>query len=239
MVSSGRLETTSLPETPSHSENSDQVAETSVSTYRSMSEPRLSKFAGILGEPIVDIGALRELSWSGIPPSIRPTCWRLLLGYSPPNRERRDTVLDRKRREYRDLIPEYYDSALNGVHRSTEEEMALRQVSVDVPRTAPGVPFFHQERIQKCLERILYIWGLRHPASGYVQGINDLATPFLAVFIGERLGKQAGTDMDTWDLEKIDNEEVSKLYIEIVKSFQYYTLYVIKNFSFSYIFLVS
>lgn len=25
----------------------------------------------------------------------------------------------------------------------------------------------------------------RHPASGYVQGINDLLTPFLAIFFGE------------------------------------------------------
>ncbi len=46
---------------------------------------------------------------------------------------------------------------------------ALRQVVVDVPRTAPGVAFVHEPVIQKCLERLLYIWGVRHPASGYVQ----------------------------------------------------------------------
>lgn len=28
----------------------------------------------------------------------------------------------------------------------------------------------------------------RHPASGYVQGINDLVTPFMAVFMSEHLG---------------------------------------------------
>ena len=33
------------------------------------------------------------------------------------------------------------------------------------------------------VERILYIWAIRHPASGYVQGINDLVTPFLMVFL--------------------------------------------------------
>ncbi len=37
----------------------------------------------------------------------------------------------------------------------------LAQVAVDVPRTAPGVPFFHQPQVQKSLERILYIWGIR------------------------------------------------------------------------------
>jgi hypothetical protein len=35
------------------------------------------------------------------------------------------------------------------------------QVSVDVPRTAPNVPFFHEPVIQKSLERMLYIWGIR------------------------------------------------------------------------------
>lgn len=36
--------------------------------------------------------ALREIAWSGIPPALRPVCWRLLLGYLPPNRERRMQV---------------------------------------------------------------------------------------------------------------------------------------------------
>ena len=41
---------------------------------------------------VVDLEALRELTWSGIPVALRPTCWRLLLGYLPPNRERRAQV---------------------------------------------------------------------------------------------------------------------------------------------------
>jgi len=28
------------------------------------------------------------------------------------------------------------------------------------------------------------VWAIRHPASGYVQGINDLVTPFWQVFWG-------------------------------------------------------
>ena len=39
------------------------------------------------------------------------------------------------------------------------------------------------------LERILYVWAIRHPASGYVQGINDLATPFFQVFLSSYIGK--------------------------------------------------
>jgi hypothetical protein len=35
------------------------------------------------------------------------------------------------------------------------------QVIVDVPRTAPGVPFFARPQLQKSLERILFLWGIR------------------------------------------------------------------------------
>ncbi|EFN53456.1 hypothetical protein CHLNCDRAFT_25749, partial [Chlorella variabilis] len=154
---------------------------------RSMSSTRVTKFKRLLDEQVVDLEALREIAWSGIPPALRPVCWRLLLGYLPPNRERRMQILARKRREYRDLVPDYYEQAASGQDQSGEELGALRQVAVDVPRTAPGVAFFHQPQIQKSLERILYIWGIRHPASGYVQGINDLVTPFMYVFMGEHM----------------------------------------------------
>ena len=42
---------------------------------------------------------------------------------------------------------------------------------------------------QQIFERILYIWAIRHPASGYVQGINDLVTPFFVVFLSAYVGK--------------------------------------------------
>lgn len=34
----------------------------------------------------------------------------------------------------------------------------------------------------------MYIWAIRHPASGYVQGINDLVTPFFVVFLSAYVG---------------------------------------------------
>ena len=40
-------------------------------------------------------------------------------------------------------------------------------------------------RSLQMFERILFIWSIRHPASGYVQGINDLVTPFFVVFLTE------------------------------------------------------
>jgi hypothetical protein len=49
----------------------------------------------------------------------------------------------------------------------------------------PLMPIFQQIVVQELFERILFIWAIRHPASGYVQGINDLVTPFFVVFLSE------------------------------------------------------
>lgn len=52
-------------------------------------QPPSGHVGRLLALQVVDLEALRELAWSGIPAGLRPTCWRLLLGYLPPNRERR------------------------------------------------------------------------------------------------------------------------------------------------------
>ncbi len=44
----------------------------------------------------------------------------------------------------------------------------------------------------------------RHPASGYVQGINDLVTPFLAVFLSEHVPGS----IDGWDLSTVPPERM-------------------------------
>jgi hypothetical protein len=46
---------------------------------------------------------------------------------------------------------------------------------------------------------LLLLFHLRHPASGYVQGMNDLVTPFLAVFLSEQLQGP----LESWQPESI------------------------------------
>jgi len=65
-----------------------------------------------------------------------------------------------------------------------------------VPRTRPGAPLWSCITAQKSLERILYVWAIRHPASGYVQGINDLVTPFFEVFLSAYVGKSISLSCD-------------------------------------------
>lgn len=46
---------------------------------------------------------------------------------------------------------------------------------------------------------------IRHPASGYVQGINDLVTPFLVVFLSEYLDGS----VDSWSISDLSSDQIS------------------------------
>ncbi|XP_030280158.1 TBC1 domain family member 22B isoform X1 [Sparus aurata] len=141
---------------------------------------RLDKFKQLLASSNTDLEELRKHSWSGIPREVRPITWRLLSGYLPANEERRELVLRRKREEYFGFIEQYYHSRTDDHYKDT-----YRQIHIDIPRTNPLIPLFQQPVVQEVFERILFIWAIRHPASGYVQGINDLVTPFFVVFLSE------------------------------------------------------
>lgn len=140
----------------------------------------VSQFDKLLRAETIDIENLRKISWNGIPSHYRPEVWKMLVGYVPLKRERREETLKRKRAEYLDSLPLYF-STTQSVDRTTVEGEIRRQILVDLPRTCPNNPFFHQLRVRQSMERILYIWSIRHPASGYVQGMNDLLTPLLIV----------------------------------------------------------
>nr|XP_023029239.1 TBC1 domain family member 22B [Leptinotarsa decemlineata] len=142
-------------------------------------ESKLERFETLLqGSP--NLQELCKLSWSGIPVKVRGITWRLLSGYLPMNVERRSEMLERKRHDYWALVEKYYYTEHDETNRDIQH-----QINIDVPRMNPSVPLFQQKTVQDMFERILFIWSIRHPASGYVQGINDLVTPFYVVFLQE------------------------------------------------------
>ena len=96
--------------------------------------------------------------------------------------------LQRRRDEYKKGLKQLYDVSDGKVQiRSTHESEILEQILKDVPRTAPRLGLFSNERIRNSLEHILLLWATRNPASSYVQGqdINDkLPSPsFLCIFL--------------------------------------------------------
>lgn len=123
--------------------------------------------------------------------------WQVLLGYLPTSSERRVATLERKRKEYLDGVRQAFGLGADNVGQPGMasdsfgykgrsrglDEAVWHQISIDVPRTNPHLELYAYEATQRSLERILYLWAIRHPASGYVQGINDLVTPFWQVFL--------------------------------------------------------
>lgn len=136
---------------------------------------RLDKFNDVLQNTQIDLAQLQKLSWNGVPSALRSTVWPLLLGYLPTNSSRRATTLSKKRQEYATASHNAFDRPL--------DPKLWHQIVIDVPRTNPGNQLWQKDATQRSLERILYVWSIRHPASGYVQGINDLATPFYEVYL--------------------------------------------------------
>ena len=175
---------------------------------------RINKFKRILQASSISLSDLRDSCWSGIPQEVRAMSWQLLLGYLPSSSERRITTLERKRKEYLDAVHQAFDRGISynspagakttGANaRRGLDEALWHQISIDVPRTSPHLKLYGYEATQRSLERILYVWAIRHPASGYVQGINDLVTPFWQVFLGSYItDPDIGSGMDPGQLPK-------------------------------------
>ncbi|KAF7992092.1 hypothetical protein HCN44_001417 [Aphidius gifuensis] len=165
-------------------------------------ESKIDKFQSLLDASLLNLDELRQLSWSGVPAKLRSVTWRLLSEYLPASLERRQQVLERKRFDYLNLVKQYYN-----VERDESFQDTYRQIHIDIPRMSPLISLFQQNTVQLIFERILYIWAIRHPASGYVQGMNDLVTPFFLVFLQETIPVSSWQDIENYDVASLDQKQ--------------------------------
>jgi hypothetical protein len=180
-----------LPESKSSSDTPTE--EQNPPNNSSNSVKRSAFIERILSEETIDMDSLRAFSWNGCPLAYRSTVWKLLLNYYPLNNNRRAATLELRRSEYSSYVTNHYSVAEE--KKTENEDEILRQIRQDVPRTGGSIQFFKQEDIQLSLERVLYIFSIRHPASGYVQGINDLATTFYYVYLRDFCGEDQRVDI--------------------------------------------
>ena len=165
-------------------ESSEQVSDSTISERETKNQDESSsisrdhKLLNFMQSDNIDMDRLRSLAWSGLSPNVRSKAWKILCGYLPGSSSRRLEVMERKQAEYNQYVKQYFHTKDQDVHQDT-----YRQIHIDIPRMSPVVSLFHQRTVQEIFERILYVWAIRHPASGYVQGINDLVTPFFLVFL--------------------------------------------------------
>ena len=179
-----------------------KISQKNIRTFKKINE--------ICSQDFISIEELRNICWKGIPsedPLIRAECWKILLGLYPLKKELKKSIIQRKKDEYIDMCNVYSNALSNPEEVMNEEELKIyRQIQKDIPRTMPDSSLFQHEKIQFMLTRVLYIWSLRHPASGYVQGFNDLCIPFFIVYFLEKFPEK---NVDT--ILKLNENEFKKL----------------------------
>ena len=120
---------------------------------------------------------------------------------------------------------------------STYELDSFKQIIIDVKRTHPGEAF-SSKLAKDMLTRTLFVWAFKHPASGYVQGINDLSATFLYVFLPEELDRirreKEGRKSEDINLEHnsydIKLEELELLSEEQIMNIEADTFWCLENF---------
>jgi len=191
------------------------------------------RFDQTLAAETVDKKTLADLAWSGVPEGVsRCEVWQMLLSYRPLTRERRAEALQRKRSEYGDLRKNLYEQSLAvqslskglSMPESTSspdaEVSLLRQIRKDLPRTRlrsgtlyPAELLVEHPRIQALMERVLFVWAVRQPASGYVQGLNDVLLPFIVVCLSQRNGGDHASEerLNAEILQRVDEEQLAEV----------------------------
>lgn len=74
----------------------------------------------------------------------------------------------------------------------------LRQIEMDLPRTHPSLPVFHLDAVRNAMRRILYTFGMINPNNNYVQGMNEILTPIIVVFLTEWLPRNVDRSVSTF-----------------------------------------
>lgn len=111
----------------------------------------------------------------------------MLLGYLPASKAIQIETLLRKRTEYKGFVELYFTKDDITADLSERDIKNYKQILADIPRTMTEYKLFTEPIIREVLTRILFIWSIRHPASGYVQGLNDVCCPFLITYLSEYL----------------------------------------------------
>ncbi|OHT10469.1 TBC domain containing protein [Tritrichomonas foetus] len=143
-------------------------------------DKHIQKFTLLLSASVVDLDKVREISWVGIPNKYRARAWRLFLDYEPLGNEQAPSALRHKRKDYFDCMSRLFNDEQQALWTSSQKQ-TQHQISIDLPRTS--ITLLRNERVISLFQHVLFVWAVRHPASGYVQGMNDILQPFFFVFL--------------------------------------------------------
>lgn len=169
---------------------------------RELVKKNKKRLESLLYAPHCNIDILKLYSQKYVPHELRPMIWQLVFGYLPADRSKRETVLLSKQKQYTEM---------SNRAAETKDEELLNQIDMDVIRTLPEghEVLFGNAAVKAALSRVLLVWALHHPATGYFQGLNDLASPFFYCFLSSHSTLQVGTHQFFGDVgDDDDNAEM-------------------------------
>jgi len=173
-------------------------------------QDRIKLFEDAISEPKIKWTKILELSFEGIPDSLRSAYWKLLLGYLPAERDKWEEVTKKKRVMYKDWVTELIidphdkpkgeilqthvasDHPLSQANDSTwnvyfKDKEMMFEIEKDVKRTFPYLHFFNRDdssssQHYEAIKRLLFIYAKLNPGIAYVQGMNEILAPLYYVF---------------------------------------------------------
>ena len=112
------------------------------------------------------------MAWLGCPSEYRSETWRIILQCLPNDKERDEKYIEKRVNDY----------------KTSQERLGcekdVEQIDKDLNRISEDL-----DNVKTSMKRILSLWAAKHPASGYVQGIHDILTPFIRVYYKKENGK--------------------------------------------------
>jgi len=182
---------------------------------------------------VIDKRSVADVVWLGVPAGCRRTAaWQVLLGYRPVASQRQDSALRQKRQLYAEMraplygtsVEEHEPLQMSSTHSNSaasegcggDDLLSLEQIRRDLPRLAVCTAtedecrlrvqaVLEDARVVSMLERLLFVWAVRQPSPGYVQGLLDVALPLLLVFLSEAAQVEV-TDIDVRSLDDISEQ---------------------------------
>lgn len=127
------------------------------------------------------------------------------------------------------------EGRLSGFAYSSFSAKTLRQIEMDLPRTHPDVPIFHVDEVRNAMRRILYVFGILNPNNNYVQGMNEILTPILVVFLSDYIKERNEKGIDSFLKRKclrgvMDDEELADAEADAFWTFKHIVSLIEDNF---------
>eukprot|EP01091_Cochliopodium_minus_P018891 TRINITY_DN7773_c0_g1_i1.p1 TRINITY_DN7773_c0_g1~~TRINITY_DN7773_c0_g1_i1.p1 ORF type:complete len:511 (+),score=150.86 TRINITY_DN7773_c0_g1_i1:30-1562(+) len=152
----------------------------------------------------IDLAVLKQIACQGVPPILRSTVWKILLGITPLNKAEQEKKRSELTEQYKLLLLKHYRD-------SQEDEHLHHQISIDCIRTSINgfQHVFENKNVVEILNRVLYIWSREYPKVNYYQGLNEILAPIIFFYLCEYVDINSANE-----LNNISNQDLAILEID-------------------------